>query len=117
METQRGKRRVLLFLVAILPAALLIGLAARVFRQEAELADKREADQRRDALEQVRRELATKLEAIKLEEVNRLRDESLQPGLRRAPDSPVVFILPIEQERIVMPWEDKRPPVNPSTEY
>jgi signal transduction histidine kinase len=105
MQWQKGKRRVLLFLVVILPAAVLVGLAVRVFRQEAELANKREVDQRREALEQVRRELSTRLEAIKLEEVNRLRDESAQPGLRHAPDSPVIFILPIEQDRIVMPWE------------
>src|SRR5262249_45754098 len=62
-------------------------------------------------------ELATRLEAIKLEEVNRLRDESTQPGLKHAPDSPVVFILPIEQDRIVMPWEDNGKSTAPTPQY
>src|SRR5262245_5067415 len=117
MQWQKGKRRVLLFMVVILPAAVLVGLAVRVFRQEAELAHKREMDQRREALEQVRRELSTRLEAIKLEEVNRLRDESAQPGVRHAPDSPVVFILPIEQDRIVMPWEGSGKSAEPAPQF
>src|SRR5437016_5136836 len=109
MDWRRSKRQILFLLTVILPAAVLVGLATRVFRQERELAGKREADQRRDTLDQVRREVATKLEAIKLEEVNRLRDEPSQPLLKHPADSPVIFILPIEQEHIVMPWQDKRP--------
>src|SRR5215831_20466806 len=114
----KNKRRALLLLVAILPAVVLIGLAARVFRQEEELAKKREADQHRDALEQVRREIATRLEAIKFQEVNRLRDETASRPLARYPaDSPVVFVLPIEQDHIVMPWEERRSVPTPSLEY
>lgn len=117
MEWQRGKRRVLLFLVAILPAIVLFGLATRVFRQEAELANKRAYDQRRDALEQLRRELATKLEAIKFQEVNRLRDNPSQPILRPSADSLVVFVLPIEQDHIVMPWGARPTMPTPRQEY
>ena len=118
MELRTGKRRVLLFLVAILPAAVLVGLAARVFRQEQELTNKRAADQRRDAVEQVRRELATKLEAIKFQEVNRLRDESFSRSRRYTPDSPVIFSLPVEQDHLVMPWEESKPEThNRDTRY
>src|SRR4051812_13527384 len=75
MEPRRRKRQLVLFLTAILlPAVLLIGLTVRVLRQEVELADKRTADDRRTALEQLRSELTSKLEAVKLQELNRLRD-------------------------------------------
>src|ERR1051326_448744 len=117
MDLRRGKRQILFSLTVILPAAVLVGLAARVFRQETELAANREAEQRREALEQVRREVATRLEAIKLEEVNRLRDDSSQFMLRHPPDSPVVFILPIEQDRIVMPWQDRHSLSHASPQY
>ena len=119
MELLRGKRAVLFFLVAIVPAIVLVVLATRVFHQEEELANKHAADQRQEALEQVRRELGTKLEAIKLEQVNRLRDEVPSPAFRSRPpaDSAVIFVLPIEQERIVMPWENKRVSAPPSAEY
>jgi hypothetical protein len=44
MSWKRHRRQFLLFLTAILlPAALLIGLAARVIRQEAELEETRAA--------------------------------------------------------------------------
>ena len=109
MELQKSKRGVLFFLVAIVPAAVLVGLATRVFHQENELANKHAADQHQEALEQVRRELATKLEAIKLEVVNRLRDESSSSasGLRPPADSAVVFVLPLEQDHLVMPWDSR----------
>ena len=68
----RHKRQLLLFFTAILlPAAVVVGLAARVIRQETELAEREDGDQRRLALEQVRRELAARLDAIKFQEINR----------------------------------------------
>src|SRR6476646_9731528 len=101
MEWRRRKRQIFLFLTAILlPATLLIGLAVRVMRQEEELAQKRLADDKRDALDQLRRELSTKLEAIKLQEVARLHDQPLAPNVRRPADSPVIFVLPLEQDHL-----------------
>ena len=81
----RRKRQIFLFLAAILiPTAVLITLASRLARQDAELAEKRVADQRRDALDQLRRELAARLEAIKLQELSRYprRRGSLNPVWR-----------------------------------
>jgi signal transduction histidine kinase len=105
MDLRRRKRQISLFLAAILiPAGLLITLAVRVVRQEAELTAKRAADDRRDALDQLRRELSARLQAIKLQEVNRLIGES-GPGL--PPDSPIVFVAPLDQDRMVLPWEEK----------
>jgi signal transduction histidine kinase len=101
----RRRRQIFLFLAAILiPTAVLITLATRLARQEAELAEKRMADQRRDALDQLRRELAARLETIKLQELNRLSNDSLS-GESGEIDSPVVFVAPLIQNRLMLPWQ------------
>src|SRR5215831_8648170 len=101
----RRKRQIILLLSAILiPTAVLITLATRLARQEAELAEKRVADQRRDALDQLRRELAARLETIKLQELNRLSNDSLS-GESSEIDSPVVFVAPLIQNRLMLPWQ------------
>ena len=85
-------RRIALLLSAILiPAAAVILLVVRVVRQENELSERRAAEQRREALDQLRRELTARLQALRLEEVNRLIGES---GRRLPPDSPIVFVAP-----------------------
>ena len=101
----RRKRQISLFLAAILiPSAVLITFAFRLARQDGELADKHMADQRRDALDQLRRELALRLETIKLQEINRLSGD---PASLEAPsvDFPVLFVAPLVQNRLILPWE------------
>src|SRR5205823_3840266 len=66
---------------------------------------RRAVEERRDALDQLRRELSARLQAIKLQEVNRLIGES-GPGL--PPDSPIIFVTPLGQDRMVLPWDEKR---------
>jgi len=113
----RRKLQVLLFISAILiPTVVLITLAMRVARQDAELAEKRTEDERRNALEQLRRELAARLDTIKLQEQNRLSDESglAEPAMA---DSPVVFAVPLVQNRLVLPWEPPRQPTQASSEF
>jgi len=77
-------------------------LAFRVVRQEHELAERRAAEERRDALDQLRRELTARLQALRLEEVNRLIGES---GTRLPPESPIVLVAPMAQDHMVLPWE------------
>jgi signal transduction histidine kinase len=94
-----------LFVIAILiPAAVLVGLGLRVVRQEAELARTRLVEDRRRATTQLARELTATLEAIRLQEVNRLIRE---PGLSLArPAHPAtVLIAEIRSDRLVPPWE------------
>jgi len=100
MRVTRHKRQALLFLAAILvPAAVLIGLATRLLYQDRELAAKRAADQSHIAVDQLRRELDSRLEAVKLKEINRLI-RSLKP------DNPaVIFTAKLEGDRVVLPWE------------
>ncbi len=105
-DTRRRNRRIFLLVLAILiPAAVLITLAVRVVRQETELGERRVAEERRDALDQLRRELFARLQAIKLQEVNRLIGES---GLSIPADSPIVFVSPLGEDRMALPWEQKR---------
>src|SRR5256885_2636534 len=105
MPPSRRKRQVVLFVPAIpLPAFVLIGLAARIIGQERELAGKRAADERRNAIEQLRRELAARLEAIKLQEINRLI-RTTGPGWTEGPENPaVVFLAKVEGDRLILPW-------------
>jgi signal transduction histidine kinase len=109
MRITRHKRQILLFLAAILvPAGVLVGLAGRIVYQDRELAAKRAVDQRSAAVEQLRRELSSRLEAIKLQEIN---------GLMRSADSTrgpmenpaVVFTARLEGDRLLLPWEVPAP--------
>src|SRR5438270_366398 len=76
----------------------------------------RMADQRRDALDQLRREVAARLETIKLQELTRLTDESLlaEPAVA---DSPVVFVAPLVQNRLILPWETPTQTATPPAEF
>src|SRR5580692_8866152 len=109
MGWRKRRRQILLFLTAILlPAAVLVGLAVRVFRQETELADSRIATDRRDAVEQLRRELAARLEAIKLQELNRLTREPDPSANEGRTDSAIVFATSLDGSRLILPWESDR---------
>jgi signal transduction histidine kinase len=111
-DHRRRRRWTSLLVAAILiPSAVAIGLVVRVIRQERELGERRAADARRDALEQLRRELTARLQAIRLEEVNRLIGES---GTRLPPASPIVFIAPLAHDTMVLPWDDDGPSSAPS---
>jgi signal transduction histidine kinase len=103
----RLKRQILLFFAAILiPTAVLITFAMRLARQDAELSQRRMDDQRRDALEQLRRELAARLESAKLRALSRLSGEST-PADWASPELPVAFIAPIVENRLIPPWEKR----------
>jgi hypothetical protein len=98
-DSRRRKRRIFLLLSAIvIPSAVVILLVFRIVRQENELSQRRSAEAQREALDQLRRELSARLQAIRLEEVNRLIGES---GRRLPPDSPIVFVAPMMQDRMV----------------
>ena len=91
-DQRRRARRIALLLSAILiPTAAVTLLGFRVVRQERELSARRASEQQREALDQLRRELTARLQALRLEEVNRVLGES---GGRLPPDSPIVFVAP-----------------------
>jgi signal transduction histidine kinase len=111
-DRRRRHRRLILLLSAILiPTAVVVVLVIQVVRQDRELSERRAAAERRDTLDQLRRELSARLQALRLEEVNRLIGEPR----RRVPDSPIVFVAPMMQDRMILPWEssDAAPPPAP----
>lgn len=114
-DHRRRRRWTSLLLAAILiPTAVVVVLVLRVVRQERELGERRAADARREALQQLRRELTARLQAIRLEEVNRLIGES---GTRLPPDSPIVFVAAIAHDSMALPWADHGPPSPLSPEF
>src|SRR5215475_583699 len=101
----RHKRQLTFFLIAILlPAAVLVGLAVRVVRQDRELATREADDQQRTVLEQVRRELAARLQAIKFQEINR-RIRAREGGVPEKSDSAIVLVTGLNGTRLVLPWK------------
>src|SRR6516225_6479807 len=110
MLAGRHNRQVFLFLIAVLvPAVVLIGLATRIMNQDRELAAKRALDQRRAAVDQLRRELSARLEAIKLQEINRLIRGS-QAGHPEESENPaVVFTATLEGDQLMLPREGRAP--------
>jgi signal transduction histidine kinase len=113
-DHRRRRRWTTLLLAAILiPIAVVLVLVFRVVRQERELDERRVADARREALEQLRRELTARLQAIRLEEVNRLIGES---GTQLPAGSPIVFVAPMTHDSMVLPWDDRAPSSAPSQE-
>jgi signal transduction histidine kinase len=106
MRVTRHKRQILLFLIAILvPAGVLIGLAGRIMYQDRELAAKRAVDQRGVAVDQLRRELSSRLEAIKLQEINRLIRPPNSNGARGSQNPAVVFTARLVNDHLAFPWE------------
>jgi hypothetical protein len=118
MSVTRHKRQILLFLVAILvPAGVLIGLAGRIMSQDRELAAKRAADQRQAAVDQLGRELTSRLEAIKLQEINRLMRSSDPKSTRGSANPAVIFTARVENDQAVLPWEAAQPDPPISREF
>jgi signal transduction histidine kinase len=104
-DSRRRKRRIVLLLSAILiPTAVVILLVVRLAHQETELSERRMVEERREAVDQLRRELSARLQAIRVEQVNRLIGES---GAQLPPGSPIVFVASLDQDRMVLPWEEK----------
>src|SRR6266581_781815 len=104
MRAGRHQRQVFLFVAALLlPAAVLIGLAVRIIGQESELAGKRTDDEHRNAIQQLRRELAAHLEAIKLQEINSLIRSPERRWIEGPENPAVAFIAKLEADRLVLP--------------
>jgi signal transduction histidine kinase len=117
MRLTRHKRHIFLFLAAILaPAGALIGLAGRLLYEERELTAKRAVDQRRAAVDQLRRELSSRLEAIKLQEINRLMRPPDSTGAHGSANPAVVFVAGLDNDGRVSSWGAATPPAVPPSQ-
>ena len=96
-------RQGLLFVLAIgLPCLVLVALSLRMIAQERELAEKRLADERRRIVVDVRQQLRSALD--------RLRLQALNGAQRHAPAAPeesggVALVAAFEGNRLVLPWD------------
>src|SRR5215467_635105 len=109
------KRRFGLFLAAVvMPAALLAVLTFRFLRQDEELSRERTENGRRSAAEQAGRELAARLEAVQLQEVNR-RLGKVDSNQADPPSDPaIIFAALWGPEGMHLPWESGRKPLFPN---
>jgi signal transduction histidine kinase len=104
IQRKRQRQIGLLLLAILLPASMLVVLAARVLRQDSELNDKRIAEERLLRTDQLRRELTARLEAIKLQELNRLLGAAHPELPIRPADSSLVLVSPLAGQHFVLPW-------------
>jgi signal transduction histidine kinase len=101
------RRRVLLFLVAILvPCVVLLALGLRLMGQERQLEDKRRSDQRQLLLAQVRQDLMTLLEQVKLQEVTEVAQPANADSGRPRRHDAVVLVGALVDSRLRLPWDD-----------
>src|SRR5215469_6736088 len=114
MRVTRHKRQILLFLSAIVvPTGVLVGISGRLLYQDRELALKRAEDRHRAAVEQLRRELSARLEAIRLQEINRQMRSTHADSGQDSENSAVVFTAVLRDDMLVMPWEVSVPKYSP----
>ncbi len=95
-----------LFLVAIvIPSLVLVVLSLRMISQERELTEKRLLDERHRRTSEIRQELLTHLERIKLKQVRALA--TLTNGITKVDygDPDLVFVGLVEKNQLVLPWE------------
>jgi signal transduction histidine kinase len=106
MRREGHRKQVLLFLMAVLlPVVVLVGLTIRIVGQEAELAEKRAADERRRVAREVGRSLAARLDRLVRLEVSRLREAPSRFSSRDYLHPEVVLIARIDGDRLQLPWE------------
>lgn len=97
-------RQALFFLLAIvLPCALLVVLTTRMVVQERELAEKRQADERRRIAADLRQALLARVERIRL--------DSTRGGRATAGNPQLALLARTESGRLILPWEEDAPVV------
>jgi hypothetical protein len=95
-KSTRIRQNVLFLGSVVVPCLVLLVLGVRTIRQDEELAEKREEEERSRAVALARRELLTRLETIKL----RASGGQVSPR-----DAEVALIADVRSGRLVLPWE------------
>ena len=109
MPKRSHRRRIILFLVAIVvPSLVLVVLSLRMISQERELTEKRVLDEQHRRASEIRQELVTHLERIKLKQVRALATQT--NGITRIDygDPELVFVASVENNQLVLPWDENR---------
>src|SRR2546428_2695082 len=106
MHQRSHRRRIVLFLVAIVvPSLVLVVLSLRMISQERELTKKRLLDERHRRVNEIRQELLTHLESIKLKQVRALATHANGISTADYADSELVLVALVENNQLVLPWE------------
>ena len=106
MLQRSHRRRIVLFLVAIVvPSLVLIVLSLRMMSQERELAEKRALDEQHRRMSEIRQELLTHLERIKLKQVRSMATQTNGISTLDYADSELVLVAFVENNQLVLPWE------------
>ena len=106
MRAPGHRRQILLFLIAVIvPSLVLLVLSIRMITEERELAEKRLVDEQRRRAADVRQELLTRLEGIKLREEQALSPKSDSAQAAEYSDPSVVLVGRVVEGRLILPWE------------
>lgn len=101
------RRRLLLFLCAIIvPSLVLVALSLRMISQERELAEKRALDEQNRRVNDIRQELQTRLEKIKLAEVRGFAAHTGKTLSEGYETGETAFLARLENNQPILPWED-----------
>src|SRR2546426_11727706 len=106
MPQRNHRRRIILFLVAIVvPSLVLVVLSLRMISQERELTEKRLLDEQHRRTSEIRQELLAHLERIKLKQVRVLANQTNGISPADYGDAELVFVGLVENNQLVLPWE------------
>ena len=109
MPQRNHRRRIVLFLVAIVvPSLVLVVLSLRMISQERELTEKRLLDEQHRRTNEILQELLTHLERIKLKQVRALATKTDGATGASYEDPELVFVGSVENNQLVLPWEQNR---------
>ena len=109
MPQRNHRRRIVLFLVAIVvPSLVLVVLSLRMISQERELTEKRLLDEQHRRANEIRQELLTHVERIKLKQVRALATQTNGITTVDYADPELVFVGLVENNQLVLPWEQNR---------
>jgi signal transduction histidine kinase len=112
MNAGTHPKQVLLFFAAVLlPCLVLVALTLRLASQQKELAQKREAEDRQNALREIREWLLSKLEAIQARGLDELAAQQPAKWSAMPGENSIVLIAPLDGTRLKLPWDaDPSPP-------
>src|SRR6266446_2615618 len=109
MPQRNHRRRIVLFLVAIVvPSLVLVVLSLRMISQERELTEKRLLDEQHRRANEIRQQLLTRLERMKLKQVSVLAAKNNGTATGNEEDPELAFVGSIENNQLALPWEQNR---------
>jgi signal transduction histidine kinase len=109
MPQRNHRRRIVLFLVAIVvPSLVLVALSLRMISQERELTEKRLLDEQHRRTSEVHQELLTHLERIKSKQIRALATQTNGITTVDYGDPELVLVALVENNQLILPWEQNR---------